>query len=91
MMGDMMNIRKNAGSLSQPDYGNVHLSPSIFRILSRNEASGCRQNGTFPRATRNVSHSSQSVWRLQVVFGQGQSSRMTDDMGVYSSLHGLAV
>ena len=71
----------------QPYRGNVHFSLSIFRILPMNETFGCRQNGTFPRATRNASHSSQSVRRLQVDFGQGQSSRMTGDMGVYSSLH----
>ncbi len=48
-------------------------SPSIFRILPQTETFGRLQNGNIPSATRTASHSSQSVYRLHVFFGQGQS------------------
>jgi hypothetical protein len=66
---------------------NDHFRSRIFCILSHNETLCSRQNGTFPRAARNGSHSWQSVWRRHAVFGQGQSSLMTGGTGICSTLY----
>lgn len=65
--------------------------PSTFLILLISESFCLRQNGTFPLFERNASHASQSVWRLQRVFGQGQSSLITGGTGIYSSLNTVTV
>jgi hypothetical protein len=54
---------------------------SIFRIFPQQDNTGCLQKGSMPFATRTASHSSHSVWRLQVVFGQGQSFLMVGGIG----------
>jgi hypothetical protein len=53
---------------------------SILKIRSHSDLFGLLQNGTSSFRTFDASHSSQSVCRLQVTLGHGQSSRIVGDI-----------
>ncbi len=63
--------------LCEPGKNRHFFMPRNLRILAQRERFGRLQNGSPPFGICAASHSSQSVWRGQVVFGQGQSGRIT--------------